>query len=92
MRFVPPKSLGQQDIQALHRGRQRLANHRTALVSQMRGLLLDRGLAFGLSVTRARHEIPRLLTMERARTKISIANIACNLSRYVWHQGRSAPA
>ncbi len=67
MRFVPPKSLGQQDIQALHRGRQRLVNHRTALVSQMRGLLLDRGLAFGLSITRARCEIPRLLTMERDR-------------------------
>ncbi|QFT33922.1 Integrase core domain protein [Labrenzia sp. THAF82] len=67
MRFVPPKSLGQQDIQALHRGRQRLVNHRTALVSQMRGLLLDRGLAFGLSITRARREIPRLLTMERGR-------------------------
>ena len=33
MRFVPTKSLAQQDIQALHRGRQRLVNHRTALVS-----------------------------------------------------------
>jgi len=33
MRFVPTKTLAQQDIQALHRGRQRLVNHRTALVS-----------------------------------------------------------
>jgi transposase len=65
MRFVPTKSIQQQDIQALHRGRQRLVNHRTALVSQMRGLLLDRGIAFGLSITRARREIPRLLNEER---------------------------
>ena len=67
MRFVPTKSLEQQDIQALHRGRQRLVNHRTALVSQMRGLLLDRGIAFGLSITRARREIPRLLNEERSK-------------------------
>ena len=33
------------DIRALHRARQRLVNHRTALISQMRGLLLDRGIA-----------------------------------------------
>ena len=67
MRFVPTKTLAQQDIQALHRGRQRLVNHRTALVSQMRGLLLDRGIAYGLSITRARREIPKLLDTERDR-------------------------
>lgn len=43
MRFVAKKTLEQQDIQALHRARQRLVNHRIALISQMRGLLLDRG-------------------------------------------------
>lgn len=31
MRFVPTRSLEQQDIQALHRARQRLVNHRTAV-------------------------------------------------------------
>ena len=61
MKFVPGKTLEQQDIQALHRGRQRLVNHRTALVSQMRGLLLDRGIAFAQSITRARREIRILL-------------------------------
>ena len=45
MRFVPEKTLDQQDAQALHRARTRLVNHRTALISQMRGLLLDRGIA-----------------------------------------------
>lgn len=61
MKFVPGKTVEQQDIQALHRGRQRLVNHRTALVSQMRGLLLDRGVAFAQSITRARREIGLLL-------------------------------
>jgi transposase len=75
MRFVPTKTLVQQDIQALHRGRQRLVNHRTALVSQMRGLLLDRGIAFGLSIARARREIPNLLNMQRERLGELFASI-----------------
>ena len=58
MRFVPKKSIEQQDIQALHRARQRMVNHRTAVVSQIRGLLLDRGIAFPKSINRARRMIP----------------------------------
>ena len=61
MRFVPKKTLEQQDIQALHRARQRLVNQRTALISQMRGLLLDRGIALAVSATRARRLIPKIL-------------------------------
>jgi transposase len=45
MRFSPKKTLEQQDIQASHRPRQRLVNHCTALISHLRGLLLDRGIA-----------------------------------------------
>ena len=61
MRFVPKKSIAQQDIQSLHRARRRMVNHRTALVSQMRGILLDRGIAFGQSITRARRLIPQII-------------------------------
>lgn len=61
MKFVPPKSPEQQDIQALHRARQRIVNHRTATVCQIRGLLLDRGILVGISVTRARRAIPLIL-------------------------------
>ena len=64
MRFVPKKSIEQQDIQALHRARQRMVSHRTAVVSQIRGLLLDRGIAFTKSITRARRMIPEILTDE----------------------------
>jgi len=59
--FVPNKTVEQQDIQALHRARQRMVNHRTAVVSQIRGLLLDRGFAFAKSITRARRAIPEIL-------------------------------
>lgn len=62
MRFVPKKTLEQQDIQTLHRARQRLVNHRTAVVSQIRGMLLDRGITIGVSITRARRAIPEILS------------------------------
>ena len=61
MRFVPTKTTEQQDIQALHRARQRLVGHRTAVANQVRGLLLDRGIAFPKSITRARQMIPDIL-------------------------------
>jgi len=62
MRFVPNKSVEQQDIQAVHRARQRLVNHRTALISQMRGLLLERGVAIAKSASRAQRLIPQIIS------------------------------
>lgn len=41
MRFVPIKSVDQQDMQALHRIRERQIKGRTALVNQIRGLLAE---------------------------------------------------
>jgi transposase len=66
MRFVPLKSVEQQDVQSLHRARQRLVNHRTALISQMRAMLLDRGIVFGKPASRARRLIPRIVADEAA--------------------------
>lgn len=69
--FVP-KKIEQQDIQALHRARQRMVNHRTAVVSQIRGLLLDRGFAIAKSITRARRLIPEILSdFENALTPMA---------------------
>lgn len=61
MRFVPIKSVEQQDIQSLHRIRTRLVSTRTGLVCQMRGLLLERGFTCGVSISRARREIPKII-------------------------------
>lgn len=44
MRFVPLKGEAQLDVQALHRARERLVSERTALINQMRALLLERGI------------------------------------------------
>lgn len=46
MRFVAMKRCDQIDVQALHRARDALVYQRTALISQMRGFLLEYGLPF----------------------------------------------
>ena len=44
MRFVPLKSEEQLDMQSLHRVRERLVAERTALINQLRAVLLERGI------------------------------------------------
>src|SRR4030095_13287179 len=87
---VTKKTIEQQDIQAMHRARQRMVNHRTAVVSQIRGLLLDRGFAFAESITRARRLIPALLSdmtnelTTMAREAIAeLWDLMCDLDRRV---------
>src|SRR5450755_3939286 len=45
MRFVELKSQDQLDMQTLHRSRDRLVGERTALINQLRAILLERGIA-----------------------------------------------
>src|ERR1700722_512049 len=44
MRFVELKSQDQLDMQTLHRSRDRLVGERTALINQLRAILLERGI------------------------------------------------
>jgi transposase len=44
MRFVPVKSTDQQDLQSLHRVRERLVVQRTSLINHARGLLAEYGI------------------------------------------------
>jgi transposase len=44
MRFVTLKSETQLDMQSLHRARDRLVGERTALINQLRAILLERGI------------------------------------------------
>lgn len=44
MRFVPMKTEGKFDMQTLHRARERLVGERTALINQLRAILLERGI------------------------------------------------
>jgi transposase len=45
MRFVELKSEQQLDMQTLHRARDRLVGERTALINQLRAILMERGIA-----------------------------------------------
>jgi len=61
MRFVPAKSIKQQDMQLIHRVRGRLVKQRTGLVNQIRGLLAEYGLIIPLGVAAVRRHVPLFL-------------------------------
>ncbi|MDO9047284.1 MAG: IS110 family transposase [Methylobacter sp.] len=61
MRFVAIKTIAQQDIQAVHRIRSELVQHRTAKVNQIRGLLAEYGIVVGRRVDTLRNALPLLL-------------------------------
>ena len=69
MRFVPIKTEDQLDLQALHRVRDRLVHRRTALINQIRGFLLERGITFAKGPANLRNQMPVIL--EDAERNIS---------------------
>jgi transposase len=69
MRFVPIKSEEQLDLQALHRVRERWVMRRTAVVNQIRSLLLERGLTLPKGRSHVEQMLPRIL--EDAEVKLS---------------------
>lgn len=64
MRFVPQKSIEQQDLQALHRIRSRLIGSRTQLGNQIRGLLAEYGIILPLHLSHLRKQLPELFSEE----------------------------
>lgn len=65
MRFVPIKTDDQLDMQSLHRLRERWVIRRTAVVNQIRGLLLERGILSGRVAG-----ISRLRCRESSKTQL----------------------
>jgi transposase len=61
MRFVTVKSVVQQDIQATHRIRAELMDHRRAKANQIRGLVAEYGLVAPLTLLALRRAIPTWL-------------------------------
>jgi transposase len=61
MRFVPEKSIEQQDIQSLHRIRSQLIARRTAQSNQIRGLLLEYGIVIPQGIRYVRQPLPLIL-------------------------------
>src|SRR6185437_11549393 len=61
MRFVPTKSQEQLDVQAMHRVRDRLVQRRTALINEIRGFLLERGITFPAQPIHLRQNLPTVV-------------------------------
>ena len=58
MRFVRPKTVEQQDVQALHRVRAEVSAHRKAKANQIRGLVSEYGLVAPRELLHLRQAIP----------------------------------
>jgi transposase len=65
MRFVPIKDVDQQDIQALHRVRERLIGERTALVNEVHGLMHEYGIVMPKGVAKFRQAVVGKLEAEK---------------------------
>lgn len=61
MRFVAVKTVGQQDLQAVHRIRSELVKQRTAKANQIRGLLAEYGVVAAARVATLRRALPGVL-------------------------------
>jgi transposase len=59
--FVPVKTIEQQDLQAMHRIRQRLIRDRTSLVNQIRGLLSEYGIILTRSYRVMKTQLPLII-------------------------------
>jgi transposase len=69
MRFVELKSEAQLDMQTLHRARDRLVGERTALINQLRAILLERGIP----VPQGRYKLEKHLDTADETTHCSLS-------------------
>src|SRR4030095_977224 len=67
MRFVELKSAEQLDMQSLHRVRDRLVGERTALINQLRAVLLERGITVPQGRRKLAQHLTAFLTDEEVR-------------------------
>jgi transposase len=61
MHFVPIKTDDQLDLQSLHRVRKRWIVRRTAVINQIRGVLLERGITVAKGRRHIEESLPRIL-------------------------------
>ena len=61
MRFVPIKSIEQQDVQNFHRQRELIKKDRVALVNQTRGLLAEYGVVIHQGISAVRCQLPLII-------------------------------
>src|SRR6516165_11011271 len=66
MRFVALKSEAQLDVQVLHRARDRLVAERTALINQLRAVLMERGIVIPQGWRKLNRALAAILADEAA--------------------------
>jgi transposase len=76
MRFVPIRSDDQLDLQSVHRVRERCVTRRTAVINQIRGLLLERGITVRKGRRHIEAALPRILERRRGAVVGSKARTA----------------
>jgi len=79
-RFVPAKTNEQLDLQALHRVRSRLVSERTAVINQIRGFLLERGIIVRQGLRFLRQQLPDILAKRTDVLSPRIVRIVTDLS------------
>jgi len=82
MRFVPVKSAEQQAVLSLHRVRQGLIQHRTALINQLRGLLSE----FGLIIPKGRYQTHEHIPSILEDAENGLPDLARQLIHDVWQR------
>lgn len=75
-KFVQIKTVEQQHLASLHRVRERLVGARTALVNQIRGLLMEEGVTIPQGISHIRDQLSKVLSME--------PNQLCAASRHLF--------
>jgi transposase len=79
MRFVPLKTEEQLDLQAVHRVRERWVMRRTAVINQVRGLLLERGITLPKGRSHLEEALPEILAEAHIRFSESISVLLAQL-------------
>lgn len=72
MRFVSVKSVEQQDIQSVHRVRERSIKHRTAIANEIRGLLMEYGVVIPRGIGHVRSRLWEVVDKHREQLTESI--------------------
>jgi transposase len=85
MRFVTVKTEAQLDLQTLHRVRERLIDRRTALINQIRGILLERGIFLAKGKAQVVRALPELLADEKNGLSPRVRRLLHDL-REEWRQ------
>lgn len=72
MRFVPLKSVVQLEVQTLHRMRTRLVGARTALINQLRAILLEHGIVVARRKAQLARRLPDILVDDALRPRLRL--------------------